>query len=242
MFCSISTTARTNTRHGRDGDPDLWLERPRRNRDETDQVHVVDLHEASANRPELFHRTIRSDTSHASEVPINLTGNLVSKLATWYRDTSPSPIQHIDLTRLAIVRVSWEQQPTRSNSRSSLNHWVIPSPEASVVLPECIPEIDSRIILGVENGRFQPFESQLFGPVAIIPLRNPDPVRREVSDQRERWSRQRYGDNWDWDTRGTDKRWALPVHSPASRIAVPCDGVSWYCNGARINGRNAGDC
>ena len=64
MFCSISTTVRTSTRRGRDSDPDLWLERPRRNRDETDQVHVVDVHEALADRPALFHRAIRSDSLH----------------------------------------------------------------------------------------------------------------------------------------------------------------------------------
>ena len=103
-------------------------------------------------------------------------------------------MKYSHLARLAIVRVPGEleirsalllwpknytgsyQQPTRSNSRGGLYHWVTLAIETSAILAECISEVDSRTILRAERNRLQAFEIKLLAPVIIAPLWNLDPI------------------------------------------------------------------
>lgn len=68
------------------------------------------------------------------------------------------------------------QQPTRSNSRGSLDHWVTLAIETSAILAECISKVDSWMILRAERNRVQAFEVKLLAPVIIAPLWNLDPI------------------------------------------------------------------
>jgi hypothetical protein len=68
------------------------------------------------------------------------------------------------------------QQPTRNNPWGGFKHRVVPAIETSEILAQCLPEVDSRILRGVETNGLQLLEVQLFAAVIIPPLWYPDPV------------------------------------------------------------------
>jgi len=97
-------------------DPDLRLKQPGRNRHETDQVHVLEVHQSLADFPLLIDPSVHDvplgsscklrttgdsavmqTYSHEFKVPVELPGDLVRKLAASYRDTILRPTQGGDL-------------------------------------------------------------------------------------------------------------------------------------------------